>query len=218
MFFTIAGVERQCTATGISFLNSLLGPNVRPSLERACELRAAGGAPRFAYAWTVDDANLMREYIRIGVDGIITNDVARLRAVAAEPEFGSTVRRATRADDPCAGPRAAYGLSVHTGDKWLAGTDARVTFTLTGAAGWSCVTVDGRRRARMAGTSIGSWWRVRAMGCRARRALAAGSPQRLRSADRLRRGRLRTRLHPLAAKRTSQLRRPGSILQGQPGG
>ncbi len=148
-FFTSAGVERQCYGNGISFLNSLLGPNVRPSLERACELRAAGGAPRFAYAWTVDDANLMREYIRIGVDGIITNDVARLRAVAAEPELRSTVRLATRTDDPCAGPRAAYGLIVHTGDKWMAGTDANVTFTLTGATGSSSVTVNTRWRGRM---------------------------------------------------------------------
>jgi glycerophosphoryl diester phosphodiesterase len=148
-FFTNAGVERHCYGNGISFLNSLLGPNVRPSLERACELRAATGAPRFTYAWTVDAARLMREYIRIGVDGIITNNVGRLRAVSAEPEFQSTIRRATRADDPFAGPRRAYGLIVHTGDKWMAGTDARVTFILTGAAGSAGVTVDTRRRARM---------------------------------------------------------------------
>lgn len=148
-FFTDAGVERQCYGNGISFLNSLLGPNVRPSLERACELRAATSAPRFAYAWTVDEPGLMREYLRIGVDGIITNNVARLRAVAAEPEFQSTIRLATRADDPLAGPRAAYGLIVHTGDKWMAGTDAEVTFTLTGAAGASSITVDTRWRARM---------------------------------------------------------------------
>jgi glycerophosphoryl diester phosphodiesterase len=148
-FFTNAGVERQCYGNGISFLNSLLGPNVRPSLERACDLRASTGAPRFTYAWTVDDARLMREYIRIGVDGIITNNVARLRAVSAEPEFQSTIRLATRADDPFAGPHAAYGLIVHTGDKSMAGTDARVTFTLTGVSGSASVTVDTRWRARM---------------------------------------------------------------------
>ena len=148
-FFTNARVARQCYGNGISFLNSILGPNVRPSLERACELRAATGAPRFTYAWTVDDARLMREYIRIGVDGIITNNVARLRAVTAEPEFQANIRLATRADDPFAGPRAAYGLIVHTGDKWMAGTDARVTFTLAGAAGSASVTVDTRWRARM---------------------------------------------------------------------
>ena len=148
-FFTNARVERNCYGNGISFLNTILGPNVRPSLERACELRAAAGAPRFTYAWTVDDARLMREYIRIGVDGIITNNVARLRAVSAEPEFQSTIRPATRADDPFAGPRAAYGLIVHTGDKWMAGTDAGVTFTLTGASGSASVTVDTRWRARM---------------------------------------------------------------------
>jgi PLAT/LH2 domain-containing protein/glycerophosphoryl diester phosphodiesterase family protein len=148
-FFTAAGVERHCFGNGISFLNALLGPNVRPSLEHACTLRAATGAPRFPYPWTVDDARLMREYIRLGVDGIITNDVARLRAVVAEPEFRSTVRLASRADDPLAGPRAAYGLIVHTGDTPMAGTDANVTFTLSGAAGSNCVTVDTRWRARM---------------------------------------------------------------------
>jgi len=148
-FFTNAGVERQCYGNGISFLNSILGPNVRPSLEHACELCAATGAPRFTYAWTVDDPRLMREYIRIGVDGIITNNVARLSAVSAEPEFQSAIRLATRADDPFAGPRAAYGLIVHTGDKWLAGTDARVTLILTGASGAASVTVDTGWRARM---------------------------------------------------------------------
>ena len=148
-FFTNAGVERHCYGNGISFLNSILGPNVRPSLERACELRAAAGAPRFTYAWTVDDARLMREYIRIGVDGIITNNVARLRSISAEPAFQSTIRLATRAEDPFVGPRAAYGLIVHTGDKSMAGTDARVTFTLTGATSAAGVTVDTHWRARM---------------------------------------------------------------------
>ena len=148
-YFKSIAVERACYGNGISFLNTILGPNVRPSLERACELRAASGFPRFAYAWTVNDANLMREYIRIGVDGIITDHPARLRAVAAEPEFRDTIRLATRADDPFAGPRPAYGLIVHTGDVAMAGTDANVTFTLTGAAGSAAVTVDTRWRARM---------------------------------------------------------------------
>jgi PLAT/LH2 domain/Glycerophosphoryl diester phosphodiesterase family len=147
-FLQAAGVQQPCFGNGISFLNPLLGPNVRPSLESATRLRAGRGQLCFTYAWTVNSPRLMREYMRIGVDGLITDHPARLRALMEEPEFQPLVRPATRADNPLAAPPAAYGLIVHTGERCFAGTDARVTFTLTGDSGSADVTIDGRYSRR----------------------------------------------------------------------
>jgi hypothetical protein len=93
-------VPSPCFGNGISFLNNILGPHVKPSMVDACELRRQTGRPRFIYVWTVDDTALQREYIQIGVDGIITNHADALLAVTQEPEFQPLIRLATRADNP----------------------------------------------------------------------------------------------------------------------
>lgn len=148
-FFTTNGVENQCFGNGISFLNEILGPNVRPSMERVCEFRAESNRTRFIYVWTVQDDDLLREYIHIGVDGIITDDVAKLHRISNESQFRSVIRLAARNDNPFSPANLTYGLTIHTGDTWMAGTDANVTFTLTGAAGSESVTVDTSRPRRM---------------------------------------------------------------------
>jgi len=142
-------VTHQGFGNGISILNSILGPNVRPSMERACALRAETNQPRFIYVWTVNSHDLEREYIRIGVDGIISDDLAKLRAIIEEPEMKQLVRLATRDDDPFNPPNMAYGLAISTGDVGHAGTDAHVTFTVTGANGASSVRVDTSLTHRM---------------------------------------------------------------------
>ena len=147
--FTAAGIVNQSFGNGISVANSVLGPHVRPSMEQACWLRAATGQPRFIYVWTVEDHALMREYLRIGVDGIITGHPADLRAIMQEAEFQPLVRYATRADNPFQPANLNYGLSVQTGDVQGAGTDAKVTFTLTGATGSASITVDTSLPGRM---------------------------------------------------------------------
>jgi glycerophosphoryl diester phosphodiesterase len=142
-------VTHQGFGNGISVLNSMLGPNVRPSMERACALRAEANRPRFIYVWTVNSHDLEREYIRIGVDGIISDDVAKLREIVDEPELQKLIRLATRDDDPFHPPNMAYGLDILTGDAGHAGTDAHVTFTVHGTKGSSSVRVDTSMRHRM---------------------------------------------------------------------
>jgi hypothetical protein len=142
-------VTHQGFGNGISVLNGILGPNVRPSMERACALRAEANRPRFIYVWTVNSHDLEREYIRIGVDGIITDDVAKLRDIIDEPDMKKFIRLATRDDDPFHPPNMAYGLTIVTGDIRHAGTDADVTFTVTGARGSSSVRFDANLRHRM---------------------------------------------------------------------
>ena len=102
-----------------------------------------------AKIWEHEILPALREYIRIGVDGAITDSPDDLRSIIAEAEFPPLIRLATRADNPFRPPNFAYGLRIHTGDKWMAGTDANVTFTLNGAAGSAAKTVNTQLIKRM---------------------------------------------------------------------
>lgn len=141
-YFTSRGLTHQGYGNGISFANFALGPYYRYTLEAACGIRAQAGRPSFIYVWTVNAHDELREYIRIGVDGIITDDPHDLVEIAAEPEFAGLIAPADRQDNPFAQPDFAYGLHIHTADRWMAGTDANVTFTLTGTVGSASKTVD----------------------------------------------------------------------------
>jgi len=157
--WVFAGVANQCYGNGITdaVRASVLSPHIRPSIELACGLKAGKGYIKFIYTWCVgfDDPESMREYIRIGVDGIIAGyrpekfdavSVGVLRAVISEVEFGKVIRLASREDDPFTPFNAAYALTVHTGDD---GTDANVTFTLDGEFGRSTKTVNTSLVGRM---------------------------------------------------------------------
>lgn len=157
--WTFANVANQCYGNGITeaVRNSVFSPHVRPSVELACGLKAGKGQIKFIYTWCVgfDDPESMREYIRIGVDGIIAGyrpekfdavSVGVLRTVISEVEFRKVIRLATREDNPFAPSNAAYALYVQTGND---GTDANVTFTLTGEFGRSTKTVNTRLVGRM---------------------------------------------------------------------
>jgi len=146
-------VDHQCYGNGVAhlFQSPTLSPHIRPSIERACASRADRGKIKFVYVWSLGDPDFMREYIRIGVNGIIpgkppsafdASSVAKLRAIIDEEEFQSKVRLAGRSENPFARPDTAYALQVHTGDEHNAGTDANVIFTLTGTFGSSSKTVD----------------------------------------------------------------------------
>jgi hypothetical protein len=150
------GVSSPCFGNGIAVANDLLGPNVRTSMEQACQFRAATGALTFIYVWSVNDPNLMRDYLRIGVDGFITDDLPTLNSVLQEPEFQSAFRPPTRFDNPFAPPNLAYGLGIYTGnvDGAGAGPGAHVQFTLTGAAGAASMVLDATLPDRLDQNSV----------------------------------------------------------------
>ncbi len=148
-FFSELGVANQCYGNGTAFLNTVFGPGVRHCYEQACELQAGEGRPRFIYAYSVNDAAHLRECIRIGVNGIITDHVPRVTGILGESEFSAGIRLATRGDDPFSPANLAYGLAIHTGNAWRAGTDARVTFTVTGDRASASKTVDTNLIKRM---------------------------------------------------------------------
>jgi hypothetical protein len=144
-----AGVANRCYGNGNKFQNPVTSPNLRPSIEHACGLRAGRNSFQFIYEWTNNEADRMREFIRTGVDGIISDDVAKLKHVTEEDEFQPLIRYATRADTPLKPPNANYELSVHTGDVHMGGTDANVTFTLTGSLGSVSKVIDTSLDGRM---------------------------------------------------------------------
>ena len=142
------GIAHACYGNGLSVLNSITGPYYRYTLEHACELKAAQFRPRFVYAWTVNDGDEIREYLRVGVDGLISDDVAKVRSIVSS-EFAGVCSLAQRSDNPLVEDVFGYGLIVDTGDVWHAGTDANVTFTLHGATGSASKTVNTRLIKRM---------------------------------------------------------------------
>ncbi|MDB6010104.1 MAG: uncharacterized protein JWL65_2354 [Gammaproteobacteria bacterium] len=148
-YFTSRGVTHQGYGNGISFVNVILGPYYRYTLEGACGIRAQAGRPRFIYVWTVNAHDELREYIRIGVDGAITDDPKDLRDIVAEPQFAPQIRPANRADNPFQPANFGYGLHIKTADKWQAGTDANLTFTLHGSTGSCSKSVNAKLIKRM---------------------------------------------------------------------
>jgi len=151
-FFGQLGVTRYCYGNGTSSPLSDEGAYVyRLPIERACYTRMVTNAPRFVYAWTVNDHDDQQLYIRIGVDGIIADSegISRLRGLLTQDEFAQRYRLATRIDNPFLPANAGYGLTIRTSDRHSAGTDANVTFTLTGMRGSSSITVDTNYNGRM---------------------------------------------------------------------
>lgn len=151
-FFKDLGVTRFCYGNGTSFPLSDEGAMVyRTPIERACWMRVTHNGPRFVYAWTVNDIGDQKLYLRIGVNGMIadTGGIAHLSRTLLDPWYAARYRMATRTDNPFLPANASYGLTVHTSDRSMAGTDANVTLTVTGANGFSSTTTDTNFNRRM---------------------------------------------------------------------
>jgi hypothetical protein len=71
----LANAQNQCFGDGIAVLNGILGPNIRPAIEHACQMRAAENRIRFIYTWAVNALSDQREFLDIGLDGMITDEI-----------------------------------------------------------------------------------------------------------------------------------------------
>ena len=142
-FFADIGIPRQAFGDGIAV------PAPKPSLHRII-LRAVAQKWsrrrfRMVYTWTLADKDSMRNYLRMGVDGIFVNDVAELASILREPVFATSIRLAGRAEDPFVPlPRHAYVISAVTGTRQGAGTDAHITVELQGNRGQMTATLNSR--------------------------------------------------------------------------
>lgn len=148
-----SGISNSCYGNGVApmFNHPILSPHVRPSIERACAMRTGFGSFKFVYTWTVGEEDQIREYLRIGVDGIIPGKTPstfdetmtlRLLDILQEAEFKDSVRVAKRSDNPFARPDTGYAIQVHTGNVHNAGTDANLSFVLTGSLGSATKDLD----------------------------------------------------------------------------
>ena len=132
-FFTDRGF------TNIGYGDGTLGPgpHLIKSMDRASYIRTAYGVLKaVTYVYTINLDESMRNFISTGADGIISDDIADLKAVV---DARTDVRLATRADNPLRPDTnessQAYGIKATTRDVFLAGADAFLTFTLNGTNG-----------------------------------------------------------------------------------
>ena len=132
------------------------GPHLPTAIDLAAGRRAASGFPRaLTYVYLIDELPSMRLFIDAGVDGIIPPD-AELGTLRALVDARSDVRLAVRSDNPFAPALESYALEVSTADDASGGegTDANITFTLTGTLGSASVTIDTAPTGRMERASV----------------------------------------------------------------
>ena len=135
--------------------SSGFAPNVLPSIMLASWIRAGqplANGVAIPYAYPIEPTSRMHAYITAGADGLIpdvdfqpqiwSGTLEKLAVLAAIVAARSDVYLATAAEDPFHPPNEAYGLRVDTADVSGAGTDANLTFKLTGACGSAQVTID----------------------------------------------------------------------------
>ncbi|KAL5318950.1 hypothetical protein ACEPPN_014018 [Leptodophora sp. 'Broadleaf-Isolate-01'] len=133
--FDNLGVGNRCYGNGSTAQHPILVPNLRYSIEWACALRAGFGTLKSVYEWTANDRSRWVEFIRIGLDGMITDHPDQLyREVQTESLF-TPIRMATREDNPFNQPNSQYTIICRTGDVRMGGTDSNVTFTINGSGG-----------------------------------------------------------------------------------
>ena len=96
-FLSTAGIRRAWFADGIT---ELLPEPAHVDLAGSIALRDAGPPFKGVAVWTLDATSSMRDYLRLGVDAILTNDPDDGVAVLKEQEFAATRRMATRMDVP----------------------------------------------------------------------------------------------------------------------
>lgn len=133
-FFSDARITRNAFGDGIAV--PVPKPSLHGILMTAVAMKWSRRILRMVYVWTLADQDAMRDYVRMGVDGIFINDVAELISVVQEPEFANSIRLALRSDDPFALPaRRAYVIQTVTGARHGAGTDAHVRFQIVGSQG-----------------------------------------------------------------------------------
>lgn len=112
-YFSEIGVINQCYADGtgvMNFAQCLFARHIRPGITAACALRDQKHQIRLVLTWTVNSRRQMEKYIKLGVDGMISEKSGhfynpgggfkKLAALVRDrgPELG--IRPATRADDP----------------------------------------------------------------------------------------------------------------------
>lgn len=142
--FNAGHQHRYAYANGIILTGIKLG--VFASMLDAKGLQATHPDLKLAYTWVVADADAMRDYLRIHLDGMIVNKgtVPQLKAILLEKEFALTVELAQNGYNPWDAPTPPiYCATIDTADVSMAGTDAVIQFMLKGSNGQLVSTLNG---------------------------------------------------------------------------
>ncbi len=112
-YFSEVGITNQCYSNGTgvcNFAQWLFARHVWPSIKQACALRDNEGKIRLVITWTVNSPRLMKRYIKLGVDGMISEKsghfynpgrgIKSLVTLVGEHGEELGIRKATRADNP----------------------------------------------------------------------------------------------------------------------
>ena len=105
---------------------------------KALQAQAADALPKLVYTWVLERDETLRTHLELGLDGAIVDvgTVPRLLAILGEERYRAMYVPAERGHDPWTAPAPPqYALRLRTADVEYAGTDARMRFTLGGAAG-----------------------------------------------------------------------------------
>ncbi|MES2774384.1 MAG: PLAT/LH2 domain-containing protein [Bacteroidota bacterium] len=92
------------------------------------------------YTWVLHREEAMRTFLGTYIDGIMVDPggVELLKQLVTSPPFNEAYELASNGYNPFAkAVIPQYLLTVETSDKFLAGTDAKMLFTLTGSSGIS---------------------------------------------------------------------------------
>ncbi|HEX3622577.1 MAG TPA: MBG domain-containing protein [Acidimicrobiales bacterium] len=144
-------------AGSIAF-DSGFAPSVLPNIEQASaqnlgfDQAGIGRSIAIPYAFTVNTASDMNRIIDGGADGEIPDagldvpskavTVDHIKTLSQIVQGRTDVFLATAADNPFDNQKTeGYALRIHTTDELNAGTDAKLTFTLTGCRASSSLTI-----------------------------------------------------------------------------
>jgi hypothetical protein len=142
-FQSIHATRKAGYGNGHTIQVPVLVPNLRFSIEQGVAVRTGYAELQYVYEWTTDDVDRMRKFIRIGVDGVMSNfeDSNPLGLqqlvdlVNSDLEMRRLVRMATPRDRLLQTVSAGYVLIVRTSSQGAAGTDADITFAVRGELG-----------------------------------------------------------------------------------
>lgn len=134
---------RYSYANGIITTGIKLG--VFESMLAAKGVQATDPGMKLIYTWVMADSASMRDFLHVGIDGIIVNlsTVPALKAMLLEKDFAPKFELAKMGYNPwSAPPIPTYFAEIHTADVNLAGTDAVIQFNLTGTGGTLATTLN----------------------------------------------------------------------------
>jgi hypothetical protein len=110
--------------------------NVRKWVMNGVALKGLERRIKFVYVWTLNRPLSVAQYLWIGVDGVFVNDPQIALHVLNRPSFRARYRLAGREDRVFQSPHiSTYVLTVKTGNRPNAGTDATIDFHLIGEQG-----------------------------------------------------------------------------------